>query len=185
MLCLLNSSCLPPSGSTFMAATTGMGVAEREAQILAQLLKRNVPPHLLSYTAAVTAMGGGHSVAFSALPDYLAIGNATDFVRIPVAAFTAQRVADAWGGASLPTTRMADLIAAAPRVARVEPRPLPPNASMTTNAWFAWSNRLIEEELAAAGNPPRANGVAGDKKVRRSMVGDRGRGLHTHDVSGV
>lgn len=164
VLCLLNSSCLPPTGSAFMAATAGMRVAEREAQILAQLLRRNVPPFLTAFTVAVTAAAGGHSVTFSALPDYLAIGNASDFVRIPVAAFTAQRVADAWGGASLPTTRMVDLIAAAARVVRVEPRPLPPNASMTTNAWFAWSNALIEAQLADAGSPPRRDGVAGDKK---------------------
>ena len=164
--CLLNASCAAPSGSKFLAATAAMSVAQREGQILAQLLKVNSPPFLLNYSVAVTSTGGGHSVTFHALPDYLSIGNATDFVRIPTAAFTAQRVADAWlgGGASLPTTKMVDLIAAAERTTRIAPHPLPPNASMTTNAWFKWSNDLIEAELAAAGSPPRSDAVAGAKK---------------------
>jgi hypothetical protein len=35
---------------------------------------------------------------------------------------------------------------------------------MTSNAWFAQENALIEAELAVQGSPPRHLGVAGDKK---------------------
>ena len=164
VFCTLNASCVNVSGSDFLAATAGMSVAAREAQIYAQLLRGNVPPFLRkNFSLDVTVVGGGHTLVFSALPDYLAIGaSEADFVRIPTAAFTAQCVADA-AGASLPTTRMVDLIARAAPV-RVEPQPLPPTANMTSNAWFAREQAAIEAELTALGSPPRYAGVAGDKK---------------------
>ena len=165
VFCTLNSSCVNVSGSEFLAATTGMSVAEREAQIYAQLvLRKNVPPFLLNnFSLEVTVVGGGHTIVFAALPDYLSIGATdADFVRIPTAAFTAQCVADA-AGASLPTTKMVDLLWRAAPV-HVEPRPLPPTSNMTSNAWFALEQAAIEAELAALGAPPRYRGVGGDKK---------------------
>ena len=162
--CALNASCVNVSGSAFLAATAAMGTADREAQILAQLQRRNVPPFLRgNFSLRVAVAGLGHTLVFGALPDYLSIGAAdADFVRIPTAAFTAQCAADAFG-ASLPTPKMVDLIWRAAPV-HVEPRPLPPTANMTSNAWFAQENALIEAELAALGSPTRSLGVAGDKK---------------------
>ena len=162
--CALNSSCVNVTGSSFLAATARMGTAEREAQILAQLQRRNVPPFLRgNFSVSVTVAGRGHTIVFAALPDYLAIGFAdADFVRIPTAAFTAQCAADAFN-ASLPTPKMVDLIWRAAPV-HVEPRPLPPTANMTSNAWFAQENALVEAELAAQGSPPRHLGGGGDKK---------------------
>ena len=81
---------------------------------------------------------------------------------LPTAAFTAQCAADAFG-ASLPTTKMADLIWRAAPV-HVQPVPLPPTANMTSNAWFAREQAAIEAELAALGAPPRYLGMSGDKK---------------------
>lgn len=160
--CLMNTSCVNVTGSAFLAATAAMSVAEREAQILAQLRQRNVPSWLRSFSVQVAVSGGGHALVFNALPDYLAIGSDSDFLRIPTAAFTAQLAADAFG-ASLPTTKMVDLIYRAAPV-HVEPQPLPPTSNMTSNAWFARENELVEGELAAQGSPARALGVGGDKK---------------------
>lgn len=164
VFCTLNASCADVSGSAFLAATAGMGVAAREAQIFAQLLRGNAPPFLRrNFSFDVTVTDRGHTLVFSALPDYLSIGAAdADFVRIPTASFTAQCAADAFN-ASLPTTKMVDLMAAAAPV-RVQPAPLPPTANMTSNAWFAREQAAIEAELAALGAPPRFLGVAGAKK---------------------
>jgi hypothetical protein len=130
----------------------------------AQLLRGNVPPFLRrNFSLDVTVAGRGHTLVFSALPDYLAIGaTAADFVRIPTAAFTAQCVADA-ANASLPTTKMVDLMWRAAPV-HVQPVPLPPTANMTSNAWFAREQAAIEAQLAAQGAPPRWLGVGGAKK---------------------
>ena len=104
VFCTLDSSCVAPGGAAFLAATAGMTVPAREAAILQQLLARNMPPWLLSPPSlTVMVAGRGHILTFRAMPDVLAIGGADDFVRIPVAAPTAQRVADAFS-ASLPTT---------------------------------------------------------------------------------
>lgn len=163
VFCTLDSSCVAPGGAAFLAATAGMTVPAREAAILQQLLARNMPPWLLSPPSlAVMVAGSGHVLTFRAMPDVLAIGGADDFVRIPVAAPTAQRVADAFA-ASLPTTKMVDLITAAAAV-RVQPVPLPPSVNMTSNAYFSQSEAAIEAELAAAGSPPRERAVAGQKK---------------------
>ena len=162
VFCELNSSCVNVSGSQFIAATDGMSVAEREAQILAQLRAGNVPQFLRNFSLEVTVKEGGHTIGFSVLPDYLAIGADADFIRIPTASFTAQCAADALGG-SLPTAKMVDQIWRAAPV-HVEPQPLPPTANMTSNAWFSEENALIEAELAAQGSPPRYLGVGGDKK---------------------
>lgn len=126
VFCELNSSCVNVSGSQFIAATDGMSVAEREAQILAQLCAGNVPPFLRNFSLEVTVAGGGHTIVFNALPDYLAIGATdADFMRIPTASFTAQCAADALG-ASLPTTKMVDLIWLAAQVQKTHPPTRPP-----------------------------------------------------------
>ena len=169
VFCFTNSSCVaPPSrptGSEFMAATAAMSVAQREAAIRSQLLSGNVPSFLLpgsGYYVSLSVIGGGHELTFRVAPDYLAIGTDADFVRIPVAAFTAQAVADHYN-ASLPTTLMVDLIWAAARV-QVAPQPLAPGPNMTGNAYFLHEQALIEAELVAAGSPSRSLLVGGDKK---------------------
>lgn len=144
-----------PTGSMFLAATKDMDTSQREDQVLAQLLQRNMPKFLQNFSMVVTSKAAGHTVLFRALPDYVSIGDSTDFVRIPVAAFTAQRVADAFN-ASLPTTKMVDLLWAAAPV-HVAPKPLPPSSNMTSNAYFGHENNLIEQELEAAGRPARSN----------------------------
>jgi peptidoglycan hydrolase-like protein with peptidoglycan-binding domain len=147
-----------PTGSQFMAQTANLSLTDREAQILAQLSAGNVPSFLRSYVD-VTTTGGGHTLTFHVLPDYMAIGSDTDFVRIPMWAPTAQKVVDLWNG-SLPTRKMVNLIWQAAPV-KIAPQPIPPSAQMESNAYFTEEQAKIEAELVGK---PRGQLVGGDKK---------------------
>jgi hypothetical protein len=107
----------------------------------------------------VTTTSHGHTVTFHVLPDYLAIGSDADFVRIPMWAPTAQRIADVFS-ASVPTKKMVDLIWNAAQE-KIAPAPIPPSAQMMSNAYIEESQKKIEAELVGK---PRGELVAGDKK---------------------
>jgi hypothetical protein len=141
-----------------MAQTASLSLPDREVQIWAQLSSGNVPDFLRSYVD-VSTTHGNHTVVFHVLPDYMAIGSDDDFVRIPMWAPTAQKVADLTS-ASVPTRKMVDLIWHAAAV-KIAPQPIPPSASMQSNAYVLSEQQKIEAELAGK---PRGELVAGDKK---------------------
>jgi hypothetical protein len=146
------------TGSDFISATSGLSRAARETEIQRELTSGNVPSFLRSFVD-VTVASGGHTLTFRVLPDYLAIGSDSDFVRIPMAAPTAQRVADAWG-ASLPTRKMVDLIWRSAQV-KVAPSPMTPGPQMMSNAYYLEHQRRVEAQLVGK---PRGVLTAGHKK---------------------
>jgi hypothetical protein len=146
------------TGSDFMAATANLSRPEREVAIWNELSHGNVPSFLRT-PVDVTAVGAGHVVVLHVLPDYLAIGSDDDFVRIPMAAPTAQRAADAWG-CSLPTRKLVDLIWRESAV-KLAPIPMTPGPQMMSNAYFLEHQQRIEAQLVGR---PRDAFVAGDKK---------------------
>ena len=151
------------TGSEFLKRTAALTIEQREAQILLLLAKRNIPHFLDSKWINVTASNSttGRSVTYSVLPDYLAIGTDADYVRVPVMAFTAQKLADL-NGASVPTTMMVDQIWSASEI-KLEPQPLNPGDFMCSNPYVGKENNLIEDQLAKYGGV-QGSLVAGDKK---------------------
>lgn len=147
-----------PTGSQFMAATANLSRADRETASFQQLAAGNVPDFLRSYVD-VTTTSGGHTVTFHVLPDYVAIGSNDDFVRIPLWAPTAQRVADLWSG-SLPTRKMVDVVWQAAKN-KIAPVPLTPGPRMMSNAYFLEHQQKIEAELVGKSHDDL---TAGDKK---------------------
>ncbi len=141
------------SGSAFMAATSGMDRTRRESSILTELSRGNLPPFERRFVGVtVTAVGPdgrSRTITYQVMPDYLAIGSDTDFVRIPTNPLTAQRVADQFG-CSLPTRKMVNQIWRAAG-ARFSPIPMTPGPQMMSNAYFQEHNRRIE--LQRAGRP--------------------------------
>jgi hypothetical protein len=77
-----------PTGSEFMAQIMNKSGAEREAMILAQLQKGNIPDFLRQFKVVeveFTAKDGSvHNMMVSVMPDYLAIGSNDDHVLIPM-----------------------------------------------------------------------------------------------------
>lgn len=101
------------AGSAFMKRIDQLTMKEREEEIYKAISAGNIPgflrkTHLLKAEFADSA-GIFHKVVIEVMPDYLAVGNDQDFCRIPMNPYTAQRLADAFGG-SLLTAKLSDYI---------------------------------------------------------------------------
>lgn len=105
-----------PAGRAFMARIAGERAPadpiSREEQIVAALTSGNMPDRLLRWvpiTLTHQATSGPITGTVRVLPDYLSVGNDADFVRVPLDAVSAQRVADAFK-VMLPTARICHAI---------------------------------------------------------------------------
>lgn len=101
------------------------------------------------------------AVTLQVASDYAMLGTPNDFLRIPLAAFTAQKLCSLWGWA-LPTTMLVDAIWSASDD-RLTPAPLPPGPQMRSNAYFWKENQLIEAQLSQNASS-RVDLIAGHKK---------------------
>jgi hypothetical protein len=150
-----------PTGSAFIAMVATLSREEREAAVLRELLAGNIPSFLRTLhqvqDTITSADGVVHTIAYDAMPDYLAIGSDEDFVRMPMNPYTAQAFCDAFGFV-LPTRKMVNDIWAAAAV-HVDPQPL--TVDREAPLTFLQHHRIIEEQLAAM---PRGTLVAGIKK---------------------
>jgi hypothetical protein len=157
------------SGSEFLEFTATMTIPQREDMILLQLGAKNIPDYVLpslssnSNMVAITATSTSttRNVTFYTARDYLSIGTNEDFVRIPMAAYTAQKIADLYN-CSLPTVKMVDLIWQHATY-HLDPQPIPPSDVMCLNPVIEQENDLINTQLAALGNPASPY-IGGDKK---------------------
>jgi hypothetical protein len=147
-------------GHAFMAGLATATVPAREAAMVAEILRGNVPPSL-TRLVAVPVAAGAHTGTIFVAPDYLGVGSDTDFVRIPLNARSAQNIADRFG-CVLPTTKVVDAIwrAASHKLAPLPWGP-PFDASMLSTARFiAHSDRIAAQRASV----PLDALVAGDKK---------------------
>lgn len=151
------------TGSQFLEKTKGMNRTQREAAILAELQKGNVPDFLRQWkevqVSTVGPDGRTHTGTVRVMPDYLAIGSNEDFLRIPMNPLTAQRVADQYG-AMLPTTKIVDEIWKQAEV-KLSPRPMKPGPQMMSDDYYRRHQQTVEGQRA--GEPLGAL-IAGHKK---------------------
>ena len=154
-----------PAGSEFARQVAPLGEREREAAIRDALLGGNVPPFL---RAAVPVELIGRvidgvvtRVTLCVLPDYLAVGNASDHLLVPMGLDTALAVADRFGFV-LPTRRLVDAIYRQASQ-RLPPQPLPPGESMTSTGYFVRHNEIVQAQRRLAAAEPAVL-TAGHKK---------------------
>ncbi len=159
------------SGSEFMKRTENMTPAQREEAILAEILAGNIPSFLREFKEIEVSRklkdGKVHVIKYKVMPDVLAIGNDSDFVRMPMSPLAAQTIADKFG-CILPTTQMSDDIY---KHAETKLTPSPMSGGqyknwqqrMTKNEFYTEHQRLVEEKCRKAGHQ---NGmlIAGHKK---------------------
>ena len=122
----------------------------------------NFPDFLRNFKTVPIAgkiKGGGKEVSdhLEVMPDYIAIGSDSDFVRIPMTPQTAQQIADQFG-CTLPTRKMVDAI---DRVAEVRLAPHPMTVDREAIATFAEHNAIIEKQR---GDKPLGSLTIGSKK---------------------
>lgn len=148
------------TGAQFGGTTLNMPSGHsRELAIYQQLYLGNIPDFLRRGIPISVVSGSFHGV-FWTMPDYLAIGDDEDFLRMPMRPTTAQKAAQSYG-AALPTRKMVnDIFRALP--IHVSPTPMGASPRMTAMSTFGEHNALIQKQLA--GRDPSI-GVDGHKKT--------------------
>lgn len=148
------------SGSQFAESIAHLSAVDRERAVLREISDGNIPPFLRSL-APVELTAGGRSATVFVMPDYLAIGSDTDYLRIPMNLSTAETVADDFGFL-LPTRKIVNAVYAQADH-HYTPQPLPAGPRMTSTDYYRAHNALIEGQARAEAVAPGAL-VSGDKK---------------------
>lgn len=123
-------------------------VRDREAVVYDQIInQRNVPDHLLdfkevSFSAAVSNSDSVKVTLFVS-PDYLAVGNASSFIRMPITPDQAFQIAEELN-CFLPTPYLVDRIHEA---ANVKASPIPLTEDRESVQTFAIHNDLIDQQI--------------------------------------
>ena len=138
------------SGSQFAKQIESLAPAEREAAILREVQRGNIPNFLRTLKAVpVQATGPAgmiHRGAYFVMPDYLSVGSDDNFFRQPMRPQTAQAIADACD-ASLMTAKMSDDVFTQAEL-KLPPRPLTKDRDAA--ATFYQHHQIIEEQRAGA-----------------------------------
>lgn len=150
-----------PGGHEFMQQIAAIPPDQREAAIVREITSGNIPPFLRNFVTVkvkVTGIEGIEHVAeYQVMPDYLAVGSDSDFVRVPMTPMSAQKIADAFG-CSLPTTKIVNDTYVQAGV-KIEPRPLTERREEVET--FVQHNDIIESQRAGK---PLGQLVSGIKK---------------------
>jgi hypothetical protein len=155
-----------PTGSRFVERIETLSLADREKEIIAEVLKGNVPNfwrRLAEVPVAFTNETGLVKGTLYVTPEYLAVGSTEDYFLAPISPGTAQTVADALD-CILPTRRMVDAIYAAAPI-KLTPQPIPPSAAMTTVPVFLDHHKMVQRQRASLlDKHPLGTLIAGHKK---------------------
>ena len=141
------------SAAAVLARVQDIDGTRRDRVLEAEIRGGNMPAFLRNLVP-VTLAGPGPDgkkvqITLCVMPDYLAIGDDKNFVRVPFGLPSAMRIATAFDMV-LPTPQMVDLIYRASDV-RLQPSPMPPGAAMTTTAYFQRHNTTVEAQRRASG----------------------------------
>jgi hypothetical protein len=153
------------TGSQFVHYVSRMDARDREQAIFEQISKGNLPDFLRRLVPVrlhgQLADGSDLVATIFVIPDYLAIGSDSDFLRIPMNLHTALSLAQRFGFV-LPTRKMVDAIYLQSRY-HLAPQPLPAGDQMRSTDYYWTHNELIEDQTRAIGAQLGAL-VSGDKK---------------------
>lgn len=150
-------------GTGFVDQLRGLPPPARQAAILREIARGNVP-RFLRRLQPITLTGRSRlrktrTATVWVMPDYLAVGSDTDFVRVPLDFYTATALADEFG-LVLPTRKIVNAVYRQAAV-RLTPIPMEPGPRMRSPTYVLAHNRQIE--LARSGR--RAGTLtAGHKK---------------------
>ncbi len=153
------------SGSQFAECVSGMDPRQREQVILNELLEGNLPSFLRKLIpvklGCEQATGNTLAATIFVMPEYLAIGSNSDFLRIPMNLHTAVAIADRFGFV-LPTRKIVDAIYDQSTY-RYVPQPMPAGPQMRSTEYYRIHNAMIDQQTRALSIPLGAL-VSGHKK---------------------
>lgn len=167
------------TGSQFALSVATLDARQREQAILKELLDGNLPTFLRRLVpvelSSRTSGGGPRGATVFVMPDYLAIGSDTDFLRIPMNLETATAVAARFRFV-LPTRKMVDAIYQQSAFHFV-PEPLTPGPQMRSTDYYRAHNEMIETQARERGIPsgPLVSGHKKDVVVTNLLARMQGR----------
>lgn len=151
------------TGSAFVQRTTGWDGRKRQTAALEELRRGNLPDFMRQLKPvrllAVAQAGRKIEAVVWVTPDYVSIGNDSNFVRMPLSLPVAVSLARDLGFV-LPTQKIVDAVYEQADF-RFTPQPLPPSVMMRSSQYFAKHNGMIEEQRRGR---PLGELVAGHKK---------------------
>jgi len=154
-----------PTGSQFAESVAHLDKPQREQAILGQLANGNLPGFLRELVpiklSALHAGRGILAATIFVMPEYLAVGSDSDFLRIPMNLYTATALVQRFG-CVLPTKKIVDAIYGC-SPARFTPQPLAPGPQMTSTEYYRRHNAMIDQQSERRGLPLGAL-AAGHKK---------------------
>lgn len=155
------------TGNEFYHQAFAMKWAARDSFAVKEILAGNVPDFLRKFSAidvSVTDSSNGKTIkaTYYVSPDYLSIGNNSDWARINITPYAAQKIADSFQ-CFLPTRKMVDDIYKAAKV-KLEPVPMYAFRDSTPTMWH--HHLIIEGQLKGRkACPPKRRGlIAGIQK---------------------
>ena len=150
---------------TVLASVEGIDGVKRDRHVAREILRGNMPSFLRNLVPVTvsgrTSDGTKARITICVTPDYLALGNDRDYVRVPLGLSAASQIADQFG-MILPTPRMVDTIYRASAL-RLSPKPMSPGPQMTSTDYFVRHNATVEAQRRSAGAAPGTL-IAGHKK---------------------
>jgi len=156
-------------GGEFMRSIADWPIEQREAAIVREVVRANVPSFMESFVAirAETAAADGtkHRIEFEVMPDYLSVGSDDDFVRVPLTPSSAQRIADALD-CSLPTRKMVDAVHASAEV-KLDPRPMTDRRQAVET--FVQHNAIVEGQRAGKRTGALVAGIKKDLVITNRL----------------
>lgn len=135
------------SGSEFANQVLNMTAEKRDSVVYKEIAEGNIPDSFRQPIYVTDSLsdsnGKSHEVTLCLLPDFLAIGNDNNFLRIPMLSNTAQRLADLYGS-TLPTRKISDLIHKHSQL-KFTPHPMTPDSTMVTIPIFVRHDSIINK----------------------------------------
>ncbi len=146
---------LPPrpekalSGTAFLKKIESMSPAKRENAFVKEILRGNVPNFLRQLTPVDTKLKSGlykgQTMRFWALPDYIAVGSDTDFVRVPLNMHSIQQLNEKLD-MNLPTRKMVDVIYSQAQV-KLKPSPVPYSPAVASTGNILKHHFMVQKQL--------------------------------------
>lgn len=148
-------------GEAFFAALGGLSGSERDARVVKELARGNMPAFLRQLKPVTfrgkDSRGADTEIVICVTPDYLALGSDRDYVRVPLGLPAAARIAGRFN-MLLPTPRMVDAIYAQADV-KLSPAPMQAGPQMSSTAYLLRHDATIDNQLRG-----RHGLIAGQKK---------------------
>ena len=169
------------SGSEFSKSIrdTSMSLDEREKIILKEIKTGNIPDFyrkIVEIRDTLLINNNQHTIRYYVIPDFLAIGNESDYFYCPMRPQLAQKLAK-YLKSSLPTRKISNQIHQNASV-KMLPQPIPPSKEMVTIPVFEKHNLMVQEQRKSSFKQfPNGSLVAGNKKdvvISNKIVNEKG-----------